>query len=235
MKIIVMMIMLLPAIVLGNIELTENNHILFKGVVNAKSVGEMSRKLLALSFKSKPGDTLYLVLDSPGGSVYDGLNFVQLFSTIPRNVECIAIRAHSMAHHFLQACPGKRYGTSNMMSMAHRAAGGFRGTFNKGAVETQLELWTGIVQSMEKVNAKRMGLSLERYQELAKDEYWCHGYSCVKKNFVDDIVKVSCSESLVNKTTEQVVQSLFGTYKIKYSACPLLGYNSIERIGRKTK
>jgi len=135
-------------IAMSQITLTKNNHIVFKGDVNGQSVAKASTDLLKLSFKSKPGDTLYIVLDSPGGSVYDGLNFVQLFATIPRNVECIAKKAHSMAHHFLQACPGKRHGLSNMMSMAHRAAGGFRGTFNKGDVETQLELWTGIVQSM---------------------------------------------------------------------------------------
>ena len=119
------MMLLIPTLALSQITLTKNNHVLFKGVVNAESVAKASRDLLKLSFKTKPGDTIYLVLNSPGGSVYDGLNFVQLFATIPRNVECIAIKAHSMAHHFLQACPGKRYGVSNIMSMAHRAAGGF--------------------------------------------------------------------------------------------------------------
>lgn len=217
---------------MSQITLTKNNHILFKGVVNATSVAKASRDLLKLSFKTKPGDTLYIVLDSPGGSVYDGLNFVQLFATIPRNVSCIALRAHSMAHHFLQACPGKRYGVANMASMAHRASGGFIGTFNKGKVEQQLELWTGIVQSMEKVNAKRMGISLEKYQTLAKEEYWCHGYDCVKKNFVDSIQTVGCSEKLVNEETSKEVNSFFGRYKVYESKCPLIGMMRYERIGR---
>jgi len=224
--------LLIPTLALSQITLTENNHIVFKGVVNASSVGKASKDLLKLSFKTKPGDTIYLVLDSPGGSVYDGLNFVQLFATLPRNVSCIALRAHSMAHHFLQACPGKRYGVANMASMAHRASGGFRGTFNRGQVEQQLELWTGIVQSMEKVNAKRMGLSLEKYQTLAKDEYWCHGYDCVKKNFVDSIQTVGCSEKLVNKETSRTVNSFFGSYKIYESGCPLIGMIRYERIKR---
>ena len=220
-------------IAMSQIELTKNNHIVFKGVVNGESVAKASTDLLKLSFKTKPGDTLYIVLDSPGGSVYDGLNFVQLFATIPRNVECIAKKAHSMAHHFLQACPGKRHGLSNMVSMAHRASGGFRGTFNKGDVEQQLELWTGIVQSMEKVNAKRMGLSLEKYQSLAKDEYWCHGYNCVKKNFVDQITKVSCSEELVNEETSKTVNTFFGGFRVYESKCPLIGTTRYERIPRR--
>jgi len=225
--------LLIPTIALSQITLTENNHVVFKGVVNAESVAKTSRDLLKISFKTKPGDTIYLVLDSPGGSVYDGLNFVQLFATIPRNVECIAKKAHSMAHHFLQACPGKRYGVSNMMSMAHRAAGGFRGTFNRGQVEQQLELWTGIVQSMEKVNAKRMGLSLEKYQSYAKDEYWCHGYDCVTKNFVDAIAVVGCSEKLVNQETSRKVNTFFGSYKIYESKCPFIGMTRYERIPRR--
>ena len=225
--------LLVPTLALSQITLTENNHVVFKGVVNAQSVAKASRDLLKLSFKTKPGDTLYLVLDSPGGSVHYGLNFVQLFATIPRNVECIAIKAHSMAHHFLQACPGKRYGVSNMMSMAHRAAGGFRGTFNKGDVEQQLELWTNIVQSMEKVNAKRMGLTLEKYQSYAKDEYWCHGYDCVKKNFVDSIVTVGCNEKLVSEETSRKVNSFFGSYKIYESKCPFIGMTRYERLPRR--
>ena len=220
-------------IALSQITLTENNHIVFKGVVNGKSVAKASKELLQLSFRTKPGDTIYLVLDSPGGSVYHGLNFVQLFATIPRNVECIAIRAYSMGHHFLQACPGKRYGVSNMSSMAHRASGGFKGTFNKGKVEQQLELWTSIIQGMEKVNAKRMGLSLEKYQAYAKDEYWCHGYDCVKKNFVDQISNVSCSEKLINEETSTIVNSFFGDYKIYESKCPLIGTLRYERIPRR--
>lgn len=226
------MLLLIPTLALSQITLTKNNHVLFKGVVNAETVGKISRDLLKISFKTKPGDTIYLVLDSPGGSVYDGLNFVQLFATIPRNVECIAIKAHSMAHHFLQACPGKRYGVANMASMAHRASGGFFGTFNKGQVEQQLKLWTNIVQSMEKVNAKRMGLSLEKYQTLAKEEYWCHGYDCVTKNFVDSIAIVGCSEKLVNEETSRKVNSFFGSYKIYESKCPLIGMTRYERIGR---
>jgi len=225
--------LLIPTLALSQITLTENNHVVFKGVVNAQSVAKASRDLLKISFKTKPGDTIYLVLDSPGGSVYHGLDFVQLFATIPRNVECIAKKAHSMAHHFLQACPGKRYGVANMMSMAHRAAGGFRGTFNRGQVEQQLELWTSIVQSMEKVNAKRMGLSLEKYQSYAKDEYWCHGYDCVKKNFVDSIETVACSEKLVNEETSRKVNTFFGSYKIYESKCPFIGMTRYEKIPRR--
>lgn len=228
MKVLLIMLLLIPTIVFSNIELTENNHVLFKGVVNAKSVAEASRALLKLSFKTKPGDKIYLVIDSPGGSIIDGLDFVQLFISIPRDVECVAIKAHSMAHHFLQACPGKRFGIRNMVSMAHRASGTFEGSFNKGEIEDQLEFWTGIVQSMEQVNADRMKLTLEEYQAKAKDEYWCHGKSCIKKNFVDEITQVTCSKELIESSTTETVHTFFGRFTVSYSKCPLLRYGEVS-------
>jgi len=223
--------MLIPMVSLAQkIELNVNNHVMFRGVVNGKSVEKASRQLLYLSLKAKPDATIYLILDSPGGSVYAGLNFVRTLAAIPQNVECVAIKAHSMAHHFLQACPGKRHIVFNGLSMAHRAAGMFRGTFNKGQVETQLELWTEIVQSMEKVNAKRMGLSLKQYQEYAKDEYWCYGMSCKNKGFVDSVSELSCSKQLLQQTTKEVRHTFFGKYELTYSKCPLLSYPKIKRV-----
>ena len=219
-------------IAMSQITLTKHNHVMFKGVVNGESVAKASRDLLKASFWTKPGDTIYLVLDSGGGAINAGLDFVQLFATIPRNVECVALRAHSMAHHFLQACPGVRHGTSNMLSMAHRAAGSFRGTFNKGDVENQLELWTDIVQSMERVNAKRMGLTLKKYQSLAKDEYWCHGKGCLKKKFVDTISSVTCSKELIEKEVKTTIRTFFGSYNAYSSACPVIRAIRYERIRR---
>ena len=227
------MLMLIPMVSLAQkIELNSNNYVMFRGVVNGKSVAKASRQMLYLSLKAKPDATIYLILDSPGGSVYDGLNFVRTLAAIPQNVECVAIRAHSMAHHFLQACPGKRHILFNGMSMAHRASGSFRGTFNKGRVEKQLELWTEIVQSMEKVNAKRMGLSLEKYQSYAKDEYWCYGMSCKNKNFVDEISSLSCSQQLLQQTTKEVRHTFFGKYELIFSKCPMISYPKIKRIRR---
>ena len=114
--------------------------------------------------------------------------------------------------------------------MAHRASGGFRGTFNRGQVETQLELWTEIVQSMEKVNAKRMGLSLEQYQKYAKDEYWCYGNSCKTKRFVDEVSSLSCSPKLLQQTTKEVRHTFFGKYELSYSKCPIISYPKVKRI-----
>jgi len=197
------------------ITLNETNTVVFRGTVTQATADLYSRQLLNLSTTLDSKETIYLVLDSPGGSIWAGLNFIATMQSIPQNIECIANFAASMAHGFLQACPGKRYVTANGVSMIHRARGRFGGQFNDGEVESRLEFWKSIVNNMEANNAKRMGLTVETYQSLAKDEFWCAGGDCVKYSFADGVVNLTCSPGLFNKT-------YLYTNGATVSGCPLI-------------
>jgi len=203
--------------------LTDENTLLFKGAMRSSSVSEFGDRLLRMSSAARSDATFYIVLDSPGGSIYAGLALISLIESIPQRVECIAIFAASMAHAVLQACPGKRYlSTNNGVVMIHRARGMFMGQFNDGEVESQLKLWKGIVSDMEIRNAKRMNYSLADYRKRSKDEWWCSNKSCLDQRFVDEIVKMKCSKYL---TREKVKVN----EKYYYSACPLIpGYLKYE-------
>lgn len=199
----------------SSVTLTENNTVVFRGPVNGYSGDLYGGQLLEASNKLSADETIYLVLDSPGGSIWAGMQFISLMKSIPQNIECIAIFAASMAHAILQACPGNRYIAPTGVSMIHRAKGGFQGQFNDGEVESRLEFWKSIVNAMEATNAERMGLTLETYQKLSKDEFWCSAKDCVKYSFVDATLGMKCAPGLVSKTF---------TYKDRFilSKCPLI-------------
>ena len=195
--------------------LTEENTITFRGVVYDKSVTEFGERLLNLSYSLREGDTINVVLDSPGGSIYAGLNLISLMESIPQKINCIAMFAASMAHSILQACPGNRYLASNVgIVMIHRARGGFSGQFNNGEVESRLKTWSHIVKTMEKKNAARMSYSYDDYKARAKDEWWCSAKQCLRENFVDKIVNLKCSKELFKKKVR--------SNRFIFSACPLL-------------
>lgn len=205
------------------INLTEKNSFTFRGTVSSSSVDKYGKKLLQLSAKSKRDATIYLVLDSPGGSIYAGSRFITIMQSIPQKVSCIVKFAASMAHSILQYCTGNRYALSNGVSMIHRARGGFYGQFNDGEIEKQLEFWKSIINSMEVHNSKRMKMSLKDYKKYSKDEFWCYGYNCKKWNFVDKITNITCSEGLIKGTEEVSTYSFMGRRRtIVYSLCPLL-------------
>ena len=199
--------------------LTEENTVTFRGPVYSGSVTDFGERLLNLSYSLREGDTINIVLDSPGGSIYAGLNLISLIESVPQKVNCIAIFAASMAHSILQACPGKRYiASNNGVVMIHRARGMFSGQFNDGEVESQLKTWKQIVMTMEKNNAARMSYSYDDYKARAKDEWWCSGYKCVKERFVDGLANIRCGKNL-HRVKVKVNKHYY------YSACPLIsGY-----------
>lgn len=211
--------------VTADIELTSFNHIVLDTDVNPESVRQMKMDLAAIA--KKRGNAkypLYIVLKSPGGSIYHGLSFIAYAKQF-KNVHTIGIFAASMAHGFIQHLPGTRYIVENTQLMAHRARGSFSGQFEDGEVEEQLRHWKNVVRHMETVNARRIGISLKEYKARVKDEWWCFGKECVEVGHADRLASVSCSEELL-KVVEKVVQVKFGgiplgTRVIKKMACPL--------------
>lgn len=206
----------------NTILLTPANTVNFRGVVEAgsttRAIGELVRLDRARGKKNYP---IYLVLDSPGGNIYDGLNFIQFLGSL-KNVHTISLFAASMASAIVEGNPGTRYATTNSVLMFHRAKGGFSGQFEDGEVESQLRLWKAIVRGMETVNANRMGLSLESYKDKVKDEYWLFGDENMSANSVDAIVKLKCSDELIDARETATQEGLFVTLHVKYSGCPLL-------------
>tara|TARA_R100000951_G_scaffold115829_1_gene125253 strand:- start:152 stop:670 length:519 start_codon:yes stop_codon:yes gene_type:complete len=170
-----------------------------------------------------------LVLDSPGGSVVAGLNFIQLIKSIPQKISCVAMYAASMAHGILQQCTGDRYVTENGMIMIHRARGSISGQFNDGEMESRLKFWKQVVTNMEAKNALRQNMTLKEYQKLAKDEYWCFGAQCVADNVADTETNIKCGKDLLEKQIKVEKRFFFGSYIIEKSACPLI------KTGKVTK
>ena len=107
--------------------LNETNTINFIGEVNDRSTKtvkkEISRLDIARGNKKYP---LYLVIDSPGGSIHAGNRFLDYVKTV-KNLHTVTIFAASMAAGFVQQLPGKRYVVDSGIFMFHRASGGFQG------------------------------------------------------------------------------------------------------------
>lgn len=214
-----------------SITLNTLNTVTFRGVVDGNSVTEAQLALSKLAIlRGTATYPLYLVLDSPGGSIDAGNAFIQFAKTI-QNLETISIFAASMASGIAEALPGRRYVTANGIMMFHRAAGGFEGYFNDGKVEEQLRLWKNIVQEFEETNAKRLKMDIKDYKLRVISEYWLYGKEAVQKNAADEVVDLLCSVNLINKRELVTQQSLFGSSKDTWSGCPLFRAPIKEKKG----
>lgn len=221
-KILLALCLLMSAPAFARITLTAQNHCYLEGSVNSSNMNELKSCLAKQVYQRKSAKyPIYLVIDSPGGSIYEGLRFIE-FAESFKNVETVTIFGASMAAEIVQALPGKRHVTRNSIMMFHRAAGVFRGQFGEGEVEQQLKLWKTIVAKMERKAAKRIGITHARYKKLVKDEWWLYGTDNHIKNTADVVSSFKCSMDLMQKKIKKTEKTFLGSVSWYISACPFM-------------
>jgi ATP-dependent protease ClpP protease subunit len=231
---LILMILMIPLMgfsqVQDTIVLTESNSVMLRGPVSWESVTEVQKDLLLLSASVRESQPIYIVLDSPGGSVPAADMFITTMQSLPQPIHTISIFSASAAFQIAQH--GKvRYGLRNTTLMSHRAVIRTSGQLD-GELESRVNLYKNMVNIMDIVASNRVGLSMEVYKEKILNEWWVYGQDNIKQNTLDKIVNMQCSKSLIKGTVEHTVDSLFGSRTFLFSKCPLLVAPIGEKIQR---
>ena len=208
---------------LGNeiktIVLTDKNTVSFNDEFNAMSVAKKQIELFELAATS-PEKDIYLVMNSPGGSVFAGSLFIDTVRSLNKNVHTITVFSASKAYHTDQGL-GKRYILPSGMLMSHRAyAGGLDGQF-PGELNSRIKMLMESTEELDKVAANRVGISLVDYKKLIHDELWLTGSKAVELKHADEVVQAVCDKSL-SGTNVQEIRSFFGIIHVEFSNCPLI-------------
>ncbi len=201
--------------------LTDSNTVTLRGPVTGDSVKSVQQALNAMEVKRGfNGYPLYLILDTPGGSIDDGEDLIQYAKTIS-NLHTITIFAASMGSAIVQALPGKRLMTEHGLQMFHRAKVGLSGQIEDGELETRLALYKNMVRALEMRNATRMSMPLDVYKARVKDEMWLTAKQAMSDKAADSIVDLKCSAALIARAEVLEIQVFIFTVKLQFSGCPL--------------
>lgn len=199
-----------------------HNTVTLRGEVNENTVMKTQLELNELvKQRGIRNYTLYLVLDTPGGSIDAGNMFIQYAKTI-HNLKTITISAASMGTAIVSQLPGERLIISTGISMYHRAAAGISGQVEEGELESRLAMVKALVKHLELMNAARIGISLKEYKEKVVNEWWIFGEDNIRQNTADRVVNVKCSTRLTSEETTASSAGFFGTSTYKTSKCPLV-------------
>lgn len=199
--------------------LDDNNSIILRGVITYSSVAPVIKKLVELSSKLPTNSVIYLFLDTPGGSIDAGEELIQVARSIPQEVKTITLFAASMGFITVQSL-GERLVLSNGTLMSHRASMRLSGQV-PGEFDTKYEFHKKDIKAINNRMAERLGMSYEEYSQLIRDEYWVKGLDALEAKMVDKHVNVVCGKESLG-TYEQKVKSLFGTFTVVWSKCPLV-------------
>lgn len=204
-----------------DIVLTENNSITFNQAFTASYVSKKQLELLVKDSVLPAGKPIYIVLDTPGGSVSAGLSLIDTIKSLNRNVHTITLFAASMGYQLVQEA-GIRYITPSGQLMSHRGAvSGLSGQV-PGELNSRLNMIQDTLQGMNERAAKRVGISVEQYQSLIINEYWVSGSSAVSAKHADFVSNVTCEKKLIKETYKEEFLTPFGSINVVFSKCPLL-------------
>ena len=205
------------------ITLTDQNAMILNGPVDGESMTELMVKLQKLN-EIETSEPIYLVLNSPGGSVYDGFDFIRFAQTSKRKIDTVTIFAASMAFQLVETL-GTRYVTSYSTLMSHLARGSFGNAEMPGQLDSRYSHFLSHLQEQDKiVVARTKGKhTLESYHNLIQKEYWANSDRAITDGFADEQVIVNCDKTLKGSSYREI--SVMGgllTLEVEFSNCPLI-------------
>jgi ATP-dependent protease ClpP protease subunit len=201
-----------------DIELTEKNCVVFNQPV---SNGYVAKKTVEIINKSFNESELYLVMETPGGSVMAGLQFIDTIKALNIKVHTITLFAASMGYQIVQEF-GTRYITASGTLMSHRGSiSGISGQV-PGELNSRLNYIQGLLSRMSDVSSKRSGMSKSDYDAAVVNELWLFGQNAVNAGHADELANVKCSKELFNQTYTELFATIFGSATVTYSRCPLI-------------
>jgi ATP-dependent Clp protease protease subunit len=166
-----------------------NDRIIFLGEeVNSHTANLVVAQLLFLAHED-PKKDIYLYLNTPGGSVYDGLAIIDTMNYIEPDVQTIGIglQASMGAMLLSSGAKGKRYALPNSRIMIHQPSSGTEGKIT----DQEIALREGVYlkKVLAEMFAKNTGKSVEQVTKDMDRDNWMSAEEAKKYGIIDDVIE----------------------------------------------
>ena len=165
------------------------DRIIFLGEdVNSHTANLVIAQLLFLAHED-PKKDIKLYINSPGGSVYDGLAIIDTMNFIEPDVQTIGIGLQASMGAMLLSCgaKGKRFVLPNSRIMIHQPSSGTEGKIT----DQEIALKEGIFlkKRLAEIFAKNTGKDLKTVERDMDRDNWMSAEEALKYGIIDEIVK----------------------------------------------
>jgi len=166
--------------------LLEDRVVFLNGEVNSQSANLVIAQLIFLEAKD-PTKDISLYINSPGGSVSDGLAIFDTMNYIKCDVSTICIgMAASMGAFLLAAgAKGKRYALPNSEVMIHQPLGGARGQATDIAIQAEHIL--KLKKKLTEIIAENTGQEFDKVAADCERDYYMGAKEAQKYGIIDKV------------------------------------------------
>ena len=158
----------------------------FTGVVNDDTCNTAVAQLLYLASVDERDINMYI--NSPGGSVVDGLGLVDTMNYINCDVStlCIGMAASMGSVLLSNGAKGKRFVLPHSRVMIHQVSSGAQGVLKD--LEIELEQTRRCKQDIYKILSDNTGKPFDEIEKDCDRNYWLIGEEAVKYGIVDKVL-----------------------------------------------
>lgn len=211
------------------IVLTEANTVVLRLPIMDEVATTVQQELMKKGASTSKGKPLYLVLNSPGGSIVAGKAIIETAKGTGAIIHTISMFSASMSFIISQYL-GDRLVMSSSMLMTHRATvSGVSGQIPGSLLSRTFGLLMETLEIDQHI-AARSGMPLPEYQFNTANELWMTGKLAVDKHFADELVKVRCDKSLEGTSAPETINLGFLSVDVSFHKCPLLTYPAKVRL-----
>ncbi|HEU5187179.1 MAG TPA: ATP-dependent Clp protease proteolytic subunit [Candidatus Saccharimonadales bacterium] len=155
--------------------------------VNEHTANLIVAQLLHLAYEDPKRD-IYFYINSPGGSVSDGLAIYDTMQYIKPDVQTIGVGIQASMGAFLlsSGAKGKRSMLPNARAMIHQPRGGAQGVMTD--MEISLREGLRLKELIAGIVAKNTGQKMAKVKDDMERDYWLTATEAVKYGLVDNVV-----------------------------------------------
>ncbi len=163
--------------------------IIFLGTdVNSHTANLIVAQLLFLQ-NEDPKKDIQIYINSPGGSVYDGMAIYDTIKHIKNDVSTVGIGLQASMGAFLlsSGTKGKRFLLPHAKVMIHQPSSGTRGKVSD--MEIDLKESLKVRELLNEILAKNTGQKLSRVEKDVDRDYWMTAEEAVAYGIADKVIR----------------------------------------------
>ena len=165
-----------------------NERVIFLGEdVNEHTANLVVAQLLHLAYED-PKKDIKLYINSPGGSVYDGLAIYDTIQYIKPDVQTIGIGLQASMGAFLlsSGTKGKRVALPNSRIMIHQPSSGTQGKVTDQEITLRESIY--LKQRLNEILSKNTGQDISKIEKDADRDYWMSAEEAKKYGLIDEVI-----------------------------------------------
>ncbi|MED2737401.1 ATP-dependent Clp protease proteolytic subunit [Bacillus toyonensis] len=167
--------------------LLQDRIILLNGEVNENMALSITAQLLYLESQD-PDKDITIYINSPGGSVVDGMAIYDTMNFIKPDVStvCMGLAASMGAFLLSSGAKGKRFALPNAEIMIHQPLGGARGQATD--IEISAKRIVEMKERLTRIIANNASQDFEKVLKDCERDYWMMAKEAKEYGIVDDVI-----------------------------------------------